>query len=371
MSRNLKTDFRGHKLLISGFVEEGIRVVLVSPDTLTDGDNLVAVNLTAAGPAAITLPGSEVGVGTRLRIYDQKGDAASNNITLTPAAGMTIEGAANAVIPVNYGCLDLILESTTNWKILSRSFTSGSSADLSSVSGNLGFTKEGAHSISVGASTTAATAGGALSAAAGAGSTTGAGGAFSAAGGAGGNDAVGGAASLVGGAAGGGNRAGGAASVTGGAGAGSAAGGAFAGTGGAGGATGSGGASSLVGGAGGATSGAGGAVNATGGAATAGNSNGGAVNIDGGAKSGSGTDGAINIGATCGAINIGKAGSLIGMNGVTAAAIPTPTGYTTMQTAGSTTSLYINTATTGGVGSTQFTFGDLIASLKTNGFIKQ
>ena len=370
MSRNLDHSFRGRKLLLSGFVEEGIRVVLTTPDTLTENDNLVAVNLTVAGAVALTLP-STVGVGTRLRIYDQKGDAGTNNITISPPGGVTIEGAASLVINVNNGALDLILESATNWKILSRSYISGASADLTSVSGNLGFTKEAAHSISIATSTTATTVGGALSIAAGAGATTGTGGAASLTGGAGGNDGVGGAASIVGGAAGGGNRAGGAASVTGGAGAGSAAGGAVASTGGAGGATGAGGAASLTGGAGGATSGTGGAVAIAGGAGSAGNANGGAVTINGGAKNGAGSDGAINIGTTRGAINIGTTGSLIGMNGVTAAAIPTPAGYSTMQTAGATTSIYTNTATTGGVGSTQFTFGDLVASLKTNGFIKQ
>lgn len=369
MSRNLNPTFRGQKLMHAGTVEEGLRVVLVTPDVLTDNDYQVATNLTAAGPVALTLPSA--GLGAVFKIWDQKGDAASNNVTITPYSGETIEGAATAVINVAYGCLELVKESSTNWKIRSRTFVGSSSLDLSNVSGNLAFSKESAHSISVGATTTAATAGGALSLAAAAGNTTGAGGAFSAAGGAGGNDAVGGAASLTGGAAGGGNRAGGAVSATGGAGAGSAAGGAGSLTGGVGGATGAGGAISVAGGAGGATSGTGGAVAIAGGAGSAGNANGGAVNINGGAKNGSGTDGAINIGTTRGAINIGLAGSLIGMNGVTAAAIPTPAGYSTMQTAGATTSIYTNTATTGGIGSTQFTFGDLVASLKTNGFIKQ
>ncbi len=62
--------------------------------------------------------------------------------------------------------------------------------------------------------------------------------------------------------------------------------------------------------------------------------------------------------------------SKLGFFGVTPVAAPTPTGYTTMQTAGSTTSIYINTATTGGIGSTQYTFGDLVATLKTFGLIK-
>lgn len=160
------------------------------------------------------------------------------------------------------------------------------------------FAKEAAHSLIVAATTTTATAGGALSVAAGAGVTTGAGGALALAGGAGGNDAVGGAASLTGGAAGGGNRAGGATTIGGGAGAGSAAGGNVIALAGAGGATGAGGGIAITGGAGGATSGNGGGVALTGGAATNGGSNGGNIVIAAGAKNGGGVDGSITIGAT-------------------------------------------------------------------------
>ena len=51
--------------------------------------------------------------------------------------------------------------------------------------------------------------------------------------------------------------------------------------------------------------------------------------------------------------------------GGTPTAPVTPTGYSTMQTAGSTTTVFTNTATTGGIGSTQYTFGDLVRVLKT------
>lgn len=56
--------------------------------------------------------------------------------------------------------------------------------------------------------------------------------------------------------------------------------------------------------------------------------------------------------------------------GGTPQAQPTPAGYSTMQTAGSTTSLYINSATTGGIGTTQFTFGDVVAALKLHNLLK-
>jgi hypothetical protein len=188
------------------------------------------------------------------------------------------------------------------------------------------FAKEANHTVNVVTSTTATTAGGNLTVAAGAGATSGAGGVFSGAGGAGGATGAGGASGIVGGAGGAtsgtggaatvtggagtnGNATGGAASVTGGAGQGSAAGGASSLVGGVGGATGAGGAIAVTGGAGGATSGTGGAIVIAGGAGSGGNANGGAVTIRGGAKNGSGADGALSIGATnTASIALGAAG---------------------------------------------------------------
>lgn len=172
----------------------------------------------------------------------------------------------------------------------------------------------GQATLTAGAAGGATRAGGAVAVTGGAGLTTGAGGQASIVGGAGGNDAVGGAVLATGGAAGGGDRAGGAVTATGGAGAGTQAGGAVSAVGGAGGATGAGGAANLTGGAGGATSGTGGAIAIAGGAGTNGNANGGAVAINGGAKNGAGADGAINIGTTRGAVTIGAASTTLTIN---------------------------------------------------------
>jgi hypothetical protein len=104
----------------------------------------------------------------------------------------------------------------------------GNSSGVAAAVTNITLPKEGARTFSVAASTTAATAGGALSISAATGSTSGAGGAASLSGGVGGTSGAGGAASLIGGAAGTGsaNAVGGAANVTGGAGQGTSAGGA-------------------------------------------------------------------------------------------------------------------------------------------------
>ncbi len=48
----------------------------------------------------------------------------------------------------------------------------------------------------------------------------------------------------------------------------------------------------------------------------------------------------------------------------------TPAGNTTTPTAGSTTAVYVNTTFSGGIGSTAYTVGDLVAILKANGLLK-
>ena len=58
-------------------------------------------NKTVGAATAANLPASPE-TGRRYTIKDGKGDAAANNITITPAAG-TIDGAATSVINVNFG----------------------------------------------------------------------------------------------------------------------------------------------------------------------------------------------------------------------------------------------------------------------------
>lgn len=82
--------------------------------------------------------------------------------------------------------------------------------------------------------------------------------------------------------------------------------------------TGAGGKGRCVGGAGGSVSGAGGDAECIGGAGTL-NANGGKGVLDGGAKNGSGTDGVVEVGATnASAITFGRAGKLITRQGKTA-----------------------------------------------------
>jgi len=67
--------------------------------TVTSADYIVLVNKTSGAATTVNLP---AGVdGTTFVIKDMKGDAATNNITITPASG-NIDGAATKVLNINY-----------------------------------------------------------------------------------------------------------------------------------------------------------------------------------------------------------------------------------------------------------------------------
>lgn len=78
-------------------------------------DQIVIINKTVGSGTALTLPASPV-AGMVYRIKDGKGDAATNNITITPAAG-TIDGGANLIINANYCAVDLVYNGT-EWNIV-------------------------------------------------------------------------------------------------------------------------------------------------------------------------------------------------------------------------------------------------------------
>jgi len=66
----------------------------------------------------------------------------------------------------------------------------------------------------------------------------------------------------------------------------------------------------------------------------------------------------------------GQSGSLIGFYGATPIAQPSsPSGNTHTVTAGSTTSVFVNTSFDGGISGTAYTIGDIVAALKNLGLI--
>jgi hypothetical protein len=71
--------------------------------TLVANDGIIGVTSTSA-PRVITLPAANsVTPGQPYKVKDESGLAGTNNITITPAGGDTIDGASTLVISANYG----------------------------------------------------------------------------------------------------------------------------------------------------------------------------------------------------------------------------------------------------------------------------
>lgn len=92
-----------------------VRTAIATPVIVTDGDDVISVDVPGPVAVAVTLP---VGVTGRVfNIKDGLGLASpATPITITPAAG-TIDGSATATIDAPYGALTLVYAST-EWKIL-------------------------------------------------------------------------------------------------------------------------------------------------------------------------------------------------------------------------------------------------------------
>ena len=72
-----------------------------SPYTPVDTDTFLFVD-TTGGAVTIDLPAASGRTGP-IRVKDIKGDAATNNITITPNGTDTIDGLSSLVINSNYG----------------------------------------------------------------------------------------------------------------------------------------------------------------------------------------------------------------------------------------------------------------------------
>jgi hypothetical protein len=121
----------GTNAAISQEADQAIRVALTTPVTVAAAtDYAVVTDLTAPGAVAVNLP---AGVdGQIFVVVDGKGDAATNNVTITPAAG-TIGGAATIVLTHNRQTVMLQYHAgTTDWKVLANTLFPGTitSADI-------------------------------------------------------------------------------------------------------------------------------------------------------------------------------------------------------------------------------------------------
>jgi len=94
-----------------------IRTATSTPVTVVSAtDCIVVTNLSVAGAVAVTLPAGVA--GQWFAIIDGKGDAASNNITVTPNGSETINGGATFVIKENRGGI-IMAFAGTNWTVIS------------------------------------------------------------------------------------------------------------------------------------------------------------------------------------------------------------------------------------------------------------
>ncbi|CAN5345656.1 hypothetical protein BH09PSE2_BH09PSE2_20750 [soil metagenome] len=78
-------------------------------------DQIIVVNKTIGSPTTLNLPASPA-TGQVFRIKDGAGDAATNPITLTPAAG-TIDGLATLDIATNYGFAGVVYNGA-QWNVI-------------------------------------------------------------------------------------------------------------------------------------------------------------------------------------------------------------------------------------------------------------
>lgn len=125
----------GNNAAITEEMKQAIRVATTTPVTVSaTADFCVVSDLTAPGAVAVNLP---AGVsGQVFVIVDGKGDASSNNITVTPNGGDTIKGAASLVLDHNRQALILQYHAgTTDWKVLANIVYPGTitSADFTGV----------------------------------------------------------------------------------------------------------------------------------------------------------------------------------------------------------------------------------------------
>lgn len=89
---------------------------LASGASVTMSTAVLLVNKATGSATAVTLPPAPVVFTQTYIIKDQKGDAATNNITVTPSSGL-IDGASSFVMNINRMSISLIFDGT-NWSLV-------------------------------------------------------------------------------------------------------------------------------------------------------------------------------------------------------------------------------------------------------------
>jgi hypothetical protein len=101
---------------LGGYFKRGVRIVTVAGAiTGLSTDNVIMVNKTVGAPTALALPASPT-LGCEIIVKDAKGDAFTNNITISPAVG-TIDGLASFILTQNYQSFTFIYNGT-EWNVI-------------------------------------------------------------------------------------------------------------------------------------------------------------------------------------------------------------------------------------------------------------
>lgn len=114
---NLKVSIMAIINIISQGLNVSPRVVTGAGNiALSSTDYVVVVNKTVGAATPVNCPVNTL--GEAFIVKDGKGDAATNNITITPASG-NIDGSPTYVISTNYGSVSFFGDGT-NWLITSK-----------------------------------------------------------------------------------------------------------------------------------------------------------------------------------------------------------------------------------------------------------
>lgn len=103
-------------------VEDFIQTIVPSGATLTGGSSIVMtttvliVNKTSGSATAVTLPASPVAFTQTYTVKDGKGDAATNNITITPSSGL-VDGSTSFIININFMSVSFLFDGTNYWLV--------------------------------------------------------------------------------------------------------------------------------------------------------------------------------------------------------------------------------------------------------------